>query len=255
MKVTVCELANDPSELAGDWEALVRHVRAEASDLVLLPEVPFHPWIARTDHFDPAVWQASVEAHDRWMGRLAELSPAVVASSRPIVQEGKRLNQGYFWEAGHGYRPVHAKVYLPDEKGFWEASWYDRGEREFSVVGTSKARIGFLICTEIWFNVHAREYARQGIHLLVCPRATPAPSVDKWIAGGRTAAVVSGAFCLSSNFGGDNGMPWGGSGWIIEPEEGEVLGLTSPGQPFLTLEIDLGVAEAAKQTYPRYVLD
>lgn len=71
MKVTVCELANDLNELAGDWEALVRHVRSEASDLVLLPEAPFHPWIARTDHFDPAVWQASVEAHDRWMGRLA----------------------------------------------------------------------------------------------------------------------------------------------------------------------------------------
>jgi N-carbamoylputrescine amidase len=103
--------------------------------------------------------------------------------------------------------------------------------------------------------MHAREYARQDVHLLLCPRATLAPSVDKWIAGGRTAAVVSGAFCLSSNFGGDDGLQWGGNGWIIEPEGGNILGLTSPENPFLTLEIDLGVAEAAKQTYPRYVLD
>ena len=255
IKVTVCQLTNDPNTLVQDWKALVSHVGSQASDLVLLPEVPFYPWIARTDQVDPALWHASVEAHDQWMDRLAELTPAVVVSSRPIIQEGKRLNQGYVWEAGSGYRPVHAKVYLPDEQGFWEASWYDRGERRFSVAQTSKARIGFLICTELWFNVHAREYAKQGIHLLVCPRATLAPSVDKWIAGGRTAAIVSGAFCLSSNFCGDHGLTWGGSGWIIEPEGGEVLGLTSPEQPFLTLEIDLGVAEAAKQTYPRYVLD
>jgi len=91
----------------------------------------------------------------------------------------------------------------------------------------------------------------------VCPRATPAGSVEKWIAGGRTAAVVSGAFCLSSNFGGvsEEGMKWGGSGWVIEPEEGEVLGVTSQEQSFLTIDVNLEVAEMAKSTYPRYVLD
>ena len=82
-------------------------------------------------------------------------------------------------------------------------------------------------------------------------------STDKWIAGGRTAAVMSGAYCLSSNFSyreGDD-MKWGGGGWIIEPEEGHVLGVTSGHHPLLTLEIDLRVAEAAKKTYPRYVSD
>jgi N-carbamoylputrescine amidase len=113
------------------------------------------------------------------------------------------------------------------------------------------------ICTEIWFNFHAREYAKQGIHVLVCPRAAPHPSVDKWIAGGRTAAVVSGAFCLSSNFNGSAGgkWEWGGCGWIFEPEEGEVLGTTSREKPFLTMKIDLKIAETAKDTYPRYVTD
>jgi len=31
------------------------------------------------------------------------------------------------------------------------------------------------------------------------------------------------------------------------------LGVTSPGRPFLTVEIDLEVAQNAKHTYPRYV--
>lgn len=257
MKVTVCELRNDFETLAMDWRALIAHVRDEKSELVLLPEMPFYPWLAKTRRVDSAAWKSAVKAHDQWMQRLSELSPAMVAGSRPVIRKGKRYNEGFVWSPGTGYRAMHIKHYLPEEEGFWEASWYERGKGDFSTGQINQIRMGFLICTDLWFNRHARQYAKQGIHLLMCPRATPAGSVGKWISGGRTAAVVSGAFCLSSNFSGDigNGMKWGGSGWIIEPEEGDVLGVTSPEQPFLTLDIDLEVAETSKSTYPRYVLD
>lgn len=257
MKVTVCELANNPSDFVKDWDGLVQHVKLECSDLVLLPEMPFSPWLANTDRVDLSAWQGSVKAHDQWVPRLKELAPAIVIGSRPVMVNERRLNEGFIWEPSLGYQPAHAKYYLPDEEGFWEASWYDRGDLQFKAAQTSKAKIGFLICTELWFNVHARQYAKEGVELLVCPRAAPKASVGKWIAGGRTAAVVSGAYCLSSNHrGGDNrGLEFGGTGWIIEPEEGDVMGLTSDDNPFLTLEIDLSVAAKAKRTYPRYVLD
>jgi N-carbamoylputrescine amidase len=73
--------------------------------------------------------------------------------------------------------------------------------------------------------------------------------------GGRAAAVMSGAFCLSSNRGGVDarGHAWGGHGWIIEPDQGTVLGTSSTERPFLTLEIDLSAAKLAKRRYPRYV--
>ena len=118
-------------------------------------------------------------------------------------------------------------------------------------------RVGFLICTEIWFGGRARVYAHEGVHVIVCPRATPEASTGKWVAGGTTAAVVSGAFCLSSNLIGPNveGLPFGGAGWIIEPEEGRLLGLTSRANPLLTVYIDPGWADNAKHTYPRYVRD
>ena len=93
MKVTVCELNNDPEVLLVEWNALVSHVNSEASDLVLLPEMPFHPWIAQTNHVDTAVWQASVEAHDKWIGRLSELSPAGVISSSPGDEAWKMLQR------------------------------------------------------------------------------------------------------------------------------------------------------------------
>ena len=176
MKITVCELPNEPTRLAGAWEALVAHVTASSSDLVLLPEMPFFRWLAQSPRVDPVEWQRAVAAHDEWLNRLHELAPALVLGSRPVVVGGRRLNVGFVWEASRGATDVHAKYYLPDEPGFWEASWYERGDGSFGVIETTQARIGFLICTELWFSDRAREYGRRGAQVIVCPRATPTSS-------------------------------------------------------------------------------
>lgn len=255
MKITVCELRDGPDALEQDWKALIGHVCSEHSDLVLLPEMPFYPWPGHSEQPNPATWTKAVESHKDWLEHLVELAAFVVCGTRPVVVNGRRFNEAFTWEPDSGYRGVHTKYYLPNEPSFWEASWYDRGERNFNASRTRHAIIGFLICTEIWFTEHARDYGRQGVQLLLAPRATEKQTTDKWIAGGRAAAVMSGAYCLSSNRGGidAHGMEWGGNGWIIEPEQGNVLGLTSQNQPFLTLEIDLSHADRAKHTYPRYI--
>jgi N-carbamoylputrescine amidase len=255
MKATVCEFSNDPDRLKKDWDGLVAHVRAEKSGFVLLPEMPFHPWLARSPKADPAKWAEAVRAHERWLERLEELAPAAVAGAIPVIRDGKHLNEGFVWEKGSGLRTVHAKYYLPNEAGFWEANWYERGEKSFEMAEIAGAKAGFLICSEQWFTEHARSYGKRGAHLILCPRATPVETADKWVAGGRVVSVTSGAYCLSSNRGGVDagGMKWGGTGWISEPEEGAVMALTSQEKPFVTMELDLAVAERAKSTYPRNV--
>jgi len=256
MKVTVCEMRDSAEEFAQDWERLVEHVRAERSQLVLLPEMPFFPWFGLTAVFDEACWKSVIEAHEAWLKRLPELAPAGVISTRPVNAPGKRLNEGYVWDAAGGYRPAHAKYYLPDEPGFWEASWYQRGSGDFTSIQCGPALIGFQICSELWFMHRGRAYGQAGAHIIACPRATPLSTADKWLAGGRANAVISGAFCLSSNHAGlaSNGMAMGGQGWVIDPD-GEVLAVTTPDRPFVSLDIDLALAEQARQTYPRYVLD
>lgn len=254
MRVTVCELHNDSAEFNHDWHALIGHVAAEQSDLVLLPEMPFAPWMVWTRTVDTAVWDAAVAAHDLWIGRLEALAPAMVIGSRPVTKNGNCHNEGFVWDSDGGYRPIHTKYYLPDDERFWEATWYKRGPKQFAATKAGYATVGALICTEMWFTEHARAYARQGVEILAVPRATEWFSAEKWISGGRAAAVMSGAFCLSSNRGGvdANGMHWGGHGWIIDPDA-TVLALTSADNPFITRDVDLNCAIAAKQTYPRYV--
>lgn len=258
MKVTVCELPNDPRLLETTWHLLVEHVRAAESDFVLLPEMPFSPWLSADEERDGRRWQEAVEAHVEWIRRIPELGVPSVAWTSPILDNGRAFNEAMLWRrSDEAVQPCHRKVYLPEEGGFWEARWYERGEGRFDAEDIPGARVGFMICTEMWFTRHARDYGKDGVQLVLTPRATLAPSVDKWIAGGRAAAVVSGAYSLSSNFSGRAGDlgDWGGAGWIVEPEEGEVLGVTSEDDPFLTLEIDLDVADKAKLTYPRYVAD
>jgi len=256
MKATVCELPDDRTKFAAAWESLCEHTRNKNSDLVLLPEMIFSGWLAASKEENDAAWNRSVQEHLDWIERLPELGAQVVAGSRPAAVDGIRQNLAFVWSQGSGLRDVHAKRYLPNEPGFWEAEWYQRGPDKFSPVQTEVGKAGFLICTELWFSRHARDYGQDGVQLLLCPRATESRSVEKWTVGGRAASVVSGAYCLSSNrsWMDKDGMEVTAAGWIIEPQNGEVLGRTTAKQPFLTLEIDLSEADRAKSTYPRDVI-
>ncbi len=251
-KVTVTQMSNEPELFAREWEQLVAHVHSERSQLVLLPEMPFSPWFGTTAHFDQASWQAAVAAHEQWLQRLPELAPASVLSSRPIDRDGHRFNEGFLWQPDTGYRATHVKYYLPDEEGVWEASWYQRGDGSFTSFENQGVRIGMLICSELWALEQARAYGQRGAHLLVTPRMTQRTTTDKWLVGGRAAAILAGAFSLSSNRVSAQGAPedFGGAGWVIDPD-GSVLAVTSQQHPFLTVEIPVQQAEAAKKTYPR----
>jgi N-carbamoylputrescine amidase len=254
-RVTVCELPSDPHAIADVWPDLVEHCRAEASDVLLLPEMPFAPWLPATKEVEPALWEEAIRKHAAWEARLGEPGAAVVLGSRPVVSGGQRLNESFVWEDGSVW-PAHLKRFLPEEDGFWEATWYSRGADEFLSVSTLFGRLGFLVCTELWFTEHARAYARQDAVLLATPRSTEWSTRDRWLLGGRVAAVMSGAFGISSNRGGtdETGFRWGGLGWVVDPG-GEVLATTSEQAPFATVTIDPLLAIGAKSTYPRYVAE
>jgi N-carbamoylputrescine amidase len=253
MRVTVCQLSDDPPSFAADWARLRTHVEAQKSELVLLPEMPFSTWFATEREFAPELWGAAIAEHERWKGRLSDLAPATVLSTEPVERQGRRLNEAFIWSAGRA-TPAHHKRYLPDEAGFWEASWYQRGDGAFDLADAAGARVGFQICTELWTLEASRKYGLAGADIIAAPRATPASSVERWVVAGRSAAMLAGAFCLSSNRAGASkaGFQFGGAGWIIGPD-GDVLALTSEAEPIITRTIDLADARAAKSTYPRYV--
>lgn len=253
MKATITQL--DASQLEADWQRLTTHLAETKSRLVLLPEMPFAPWFCANRTPDDASWQMAVAAHDRKLARLPELGAEIVAGTAPRNIGNQRHNVAFLWSQDAGLRWTHSKTYLPNDEGYWESNWYDRAPIDFQAAQFAELNIGFMICTEIWFLQHARDYGKRGIHLLLIPRSTPRHTNAKWLAGGSVAAVVSGAFCLSSNHAGQiDNLDLGGAGWLCDPD-GALLATTSDEQPFVTVYLDIASADAAKATYPRYVDD
>ena len=256
MKVTVCQLDARSGHLDAYLSALKSHVQGQGSDFLLLPEMCFSDWLAADRQVDENRWKHAVQKHDKRIAGLGQLGAKAVLGTRPIVNsQGSRRNEAYIWtKESQSAAGVHQKYYLPDEEGYWEHSWYDRGPKSFDVGRALGMRLGVQICTEMWFFEWARHYAASRVDLLCVPRATPHGTIKKWLAGGQAAAVCSGAYCLSSNLwapAGD-GPDLGGLGWIIDPE-GNVLATTDAEAPFATVEIDLAFARQSKSTYPRYV--
>ncbi|MDX1401392.1 MAG: carbon-nitrogen hydrolase family protein [Kiloniellales bacterium] len=255
MKVTVCQLDPRPGILEEMLDRLKAHIRTEQSDFLLLPEMCFADWLAAEREPDGEKWRRAVERHATQIESLNELGAKAAIGSRPVLREnGSRRNEAYLWTPATGARGVHEKYYLPNEEGYWENEWYERGEKRFDLCRALDMRIGIQICTEMWFFEWARHFAAGKADLLCVPRATPHGTTHKWLAGGQAAAVCSGAYCLSSNLFVPEGEKanCGGLSWIIDPE-GQVLATTSEEQPFKSVEIDLTLARESKYSYPRYV--
>jgi predicted amidohydrolase len=253
MKVTVCEIHSAPAQFALQWPRLLAHLKESGSELLLLPEFPFYPWLYGTDHYIAEQWQAAEQAH---LGFLQELKalPCAVVATRPLTENLQRYNRGFVTE-NNLYTEVHTKYYLPDEEGFWEATWYQPGDGKFTAFSAAKAECGLLICTDIWFLEQARHYGRAGAQLLLNPRANYPFDEDReiWRTATQAAAFSSGCWVLTSNLlPADAEENSAAQAWIISPD-GELVAHTTAEQPFITVEIDLSAADAAKKRYPCYI--
>ena len=182
------------------------------------------------------------------MTRLAELETGTVLASRPVELGGQRLNQSFAWTREDGYRGARAKYYPPEEPDGWEASWFDRGEREFPLARAGALSVGFQLCTELLFSQAAWEIGQRGAQLIAAPRATGGHR--RWPMAACLAAIMAGCFVASANRRSYDNDAFAGRSWLITPE-GEILVETSADAPFQTAEVDLTAVDRARRTYPR----
>jgi N-carbamoylputrescine amidase len=239
-----------------DWQTLVGQSCSHHPDVFLLNEMPFGHWISAGAEPTRDLLLESQRLHDEGLADLGELGSSVVLGSRPVLEGDRSTNQGFVWTAGSGTKPVHTKQFFPNEEGYFESRWFERGDQRFGLGKANGLTVGFLICTDVWFNEWARCYGRQGADLIVVPRATPLPSLSRWQTAICMAAIVSGCYVASSNRVGvdDRRQEFGGAGWIVDPF-GAVLATTSGDEPVVAVEIDLALVERAKREYPCYVKD
>ncbi len=244
MRVTICELPDDC--LWNAWMNVTKHIKKNESDVILSPELPAYPWFVKYPRFNERTWMSALDAHDILINCLSDLN-SVVISTHPIQIDDKRFNQAFLWDGK--YNPIRSKYYLPNERGFYEAVWFNRGRKDFGIFEWNDMKIGILICSEVFFNEWARYYGKLRAHIIAVPRATTV--ISRWLIGLKMTAIVSGAFVISSNrFGGDLGF--NGRAWLISPD-GKVLASTNRNKPFVTVDINIKEADKAKRMYPRNI--
>ncbi len=252
-----CALVEWPEGLepsGSAWETIRQTVRAAGPDLLITSEMPFGPWMAGALRFDAELAAQAVERHERGLEALASLGVPAVISSRPVWAGHRLANEAFALEGG-AVRPLHRKRYFPEEPGWYEASWFEGGRSVSPVSRVGGLAVGVLLCTDLMFNEQARHYGRAGAELIAVPRAA-GTSHATWLAAGAMAAIVSGAYLVSSNRvgSGDGEQVFGGKGFAFAPD-GSLVIETSATAPLVVVDIDPAVARQQKTAYPCYVAE
>ena len=240
----------EPSGAA--WDVIQQLVDDNRPDILVTNEMPFGPWIAGSARFDPHLASQSVQIHETALTALTALGIATVISSRPIRHQDRLLNEAFALVDGQVY-PLHQKRYFPAEPGWHETAWFDPGSTAFEISAIVGLDVGVLLCTDVMFNEHARDYGRKQADLIVVPRAT-GDDHSLWQTACSMAAIVSGSYVVSSNRSGNGiGSPaFGGKGMAFSPE-GNLIAQTSDTHPLGIIEIDQDRSRAQKSQYPCYV--
>ncbi len=256
VRIGVCEASAGLLPGSQAWKRLCNQVRRVNPDIFLLNEMPFGSWLAAGKISDSGRMQESIRLHEEGAVLFPELGAPIVLGTRPVLQKGKFVNEAFVWSAQRGMEGIHTKQYFPDEEGYYEARWFQAGDRHFRVAKAGGLGIGFLICTEVMFNEHARRYGRQGAQLICVPRAVGGGTLARWLVAMRMAAIVSGCYVVSSNRGGTDaaGQHFGGRGWVVDPD-GEMVSQSSCVSPVVAYDIDLEFVSRAQQDYPCYVTE
>ncbi len=254
MRVGFVEWPEGLQPFGPEWTRLAEQVTGARLELLITNELPFGRWIAADPIFDHETAQDSIAAHEAGLAALTALSVQAVLSSRPVWAGDRLANEAFVIEHGAS-RAIHRKRYFPAEPGWFEASWYVPGNNAFEAADVADLRVGVLLCTDAMFNEHARGYGRQGATLIAIPRAS-GTSMEMWQAAGKMAAIVSGAYVISSNRVGLslNGPAFGGGGFAYYPD-GSLLATTTPADMLVVAEIEPSVANRQRASYPCYVAE
>ena len=236
------------------WSEISKRVADSRTDLLVTNELPFGPWIAAQPAFNRQMAKDSVDRHEAGLEGLKQLDIPAILSSRPVWANDRLANEAFVLEQG-AIRPIHQKHYFPQEIGWYESTWYTNTRGGFQSADINGLCAGVMLCTDAMFNEHARHYGRQGASLIAIPRAAGV-SIENWLAAGKMAAIVSGAYVVSSNRAGssDEGVTFGGAGFAYGPD-GSLLAVTNAAEPLLVIDVDPDRSARQRRSYPCYVVE
>lgn len=247
MKIAAAEFPDEIARYDASIDVIARHVENNRPDVLVLPEMPFTPWVFHSTVFDQAVWDRAVDDHEIWLHRFFQAVQVPIITSRPTNIGGQRLNQAVFLDATGAVQPLRSKYYLPNQFPAVEMPWFDKGDKPGEVFDLLGHRIGVQLCSELMFAEVPRILGANGANIIVQSRATG--DHPRWRAASVLSASTSGAFVIGSNRRSVDRDWFTGGSWAYGPD-GMLIAETSEAKPIVTVEIDGTFSDAAQHEYP-----
>lgn len=214
---------------------LVESARKKGAQIICLPE------LFKSHYFPQSKRQKYFELAEKIPGPTSKLFSQLAAELRAvlIVPLFERSETGHYFnslvviDASGVIVGKYRKMHLPNDPGFYEQYYFDKGNLGFKMTQTAYGKIGALICWDQWFPEAARSLALRGAEIIFYPSAIGLHHHQKqkervkektaWEIIQRSHAISNGVFVASVNRVGreDNLVFWGGS--FISGPFGEVL--------------------------------
>jgi NAD+ synthase (glutamine-hydrolysing) len=250
MRLALVELNPLVGDFEGNLEKIERYwkeAEEKGADLVVFPELALSGYPPE----DLLLREDFLKASEMTLRKLIEFGkgrkiPAVLGYPKltedgfvfnvlGVVGRGKLLGEYY-------------KQYLPNYGVFDEYRYFKRGEH-LLIANYGGARIGFLICEDVWHPTLAREYALAGIDLLVVINASPYEVGKferklKFVSARSTDGLYYTAYVNLA--GGQDSLVFDGRSFVVSPQ-GEILFVSEPFEEELSLvDIDLDAVKRAR---------
>jgi predicted amidohydrolase len=251
MNVTVCEISDREDFFIHDWIDLELHLVKNKSNLLLLPDLAFFEWTDFETLSNTELRQELLSSQASWILHLERLSVDFVVYSKLVFRDKKYFKACYLYRRDSGHQQIRQVELIGTNEGKLMLQQQE-SSKAMAFTEINGYKVSVILDTELWRTPIADHLSKSGADILLCPRASGKDSVEQWIRQGQAMAVLSGAYCLSSNKtrSGKNGFQWGGRSWIAEPFTGKLLGSTNNHKRFLTCTIDMKKTRDAKSMFP-----
>ena len=248
--VTLAQVTCQLHDKEGNLRRMREIVRKTKGKIVIFPELSLTGYLPRDDLFSQA--ETIVGPSIKAVLRMAKESKKDVIFGAPMHDE---LVPGMVYNScllatGEGRLYRYDKMYLPTFGPFEEKVFFAEGGQ--AVVGEGKhAKIGLMVCYDMFFPELAKLETLQGAQLLVNISAAPTtsrPYFDKVIPGRAVENAIFVAYC---NMVGVHGsLVFSGASTLVSPRGEELARGEYLEEDVVETEVDLSDIDVARRFRP-----
>lgn len=233
-------------------------------DLVVFQELTLNPYACFIPRESNVEWQPeelSTGKTFNFSRQIAkDLKTKVVTSLYEKSPQGLGFNTAISVSENGELLSKTRKKHLPRTEGYFENTYFDEGDDDFSLVHIKKTKVATPTCWDQWFPELARIYGLQGAELIVYPTAIGSEpdfpnfhTKSIWQQVMVSHAITNGLFVAAANRIGTEGpLTFYGSSFIADPYGRVLVEADEVSRTALFAEIDINQCKDWIDLFPFY---